>query len=42
MNTTQTANRIEDIAAELAGAAMPSTSGVRRGSFAVRFATARE
>ena len=32
----------DDIAAELAGAAVASTSGVRRGSFAVRFATARE
>lgn len=32
----------DDIAAELAGTATPSTSGVRRGSFAVRFATARE
>lgn len=31
----------DDIAAELAGAAASSTSGVRRGSFAVRFTTAR-
>lgn len=31
----------DDIAAELAGAAVSSTSGVRRGSFAVRFSTAR-
>ena len=32
----------DDIAAELAGAATPSTtSGVRRGSYAVRFSTAR-
>ena len=32
----------DDIAAELASAATPSsTSGVRRGTFAVRFATAR-
>jgi hypothetical protein len=31
----------DDIAAELAGASSRGTSGVRRGSFAVRFATAR-
>jgi len=32
----------DDIATELASAAAPGTSGVRRGSFSVRFATARE
>ncbi len=32
----------DDIAAELASAATASTSAVRRGSFAVRFATSRE
>ena len=31
----------DDIAAELAGAAAPTSSGVRRGTFAVRFTTAR-
>jgi hypothetical protein len=31
----------DDIATELAGASSSGTSGVRRGSFAVRFATAR-
>lgn len=31
----------DDIAAELASAATPTTIGVRRGSFAVRFTTAR-
>ena len=31
----------DDIAAELAGAATASTSAVRRGSYAVRFSTAR-
>jgi hypothetical protein len=31
----------DDIAAELASAAVSSTSSVRRGSFAVRFSTAR-
>lgn len=32
----------DDIATELASAATASTSAVRRGSFAVRFATSRE
>lgn len=32
----------DDIATELANAAAAGTSGVRRGSFSVRFATARE
>lgn len=31
----------DDIAAELAGAATSTSSSVRRGSFAVRFSTAR-
>ena len=31
----------DDIAAELASAAVSGTSGMRRGSFAVRFSTAR-
>lgn len=31
----------DDIAAELAGAATPTSSSVRRGTYAVRFTTAR-